>query len=244
VQLGVDPYGGAAAESVRSLRTRLAAVDEAILVGGSPAVQADYQAAAVRDTWTVVPLVLLAVALILGLLLRSLIAPILLIGTVVLSFAAALGLSSLVFTHLLGYGGVAADLVIYVFVFLVALGVDYHIFLMDRVREQRRRVGTAVAVRQGLTATGGVITAAGLVLAGTFSALAQLPDVTVAQVGIAVAIGVLIDTMVVRTVQVPALVTILGDRTWWPSRRRDHSGNARTSERRISHDASSSGLPT
>jgi RND superfamily putative drug exporter len=220
VQLGLDPYSEAAADATRDLRARMAGVDENILVGGSPAVQADYQAAAVRDTWTVMPLVLIAVALILGLLLRSLVAPVVLVGTVVLSFAAALGLSSLVFTHLLGYGGVAADLVIYVFVFLVALGVDYNIFLMDRIREQRRGAGTAAAVRQGLTATGGVITAAGLVLAGTFSALAQLPDVTVAQVGIAVAVGVLIDTLIVRTVQVPALVTILGDRVWWPSRYR------------------------
>lgn len=218
VQLGIDPYSEAAADATRDLRARMAGVDGDILVGGSPAVQADYQTAAIRDTWTVVPLVLLAVALILGLLLRSLVAPIVLIGTVVLSFAAALGLSSLIFTHLLGYEGVAADLIIYVFVFLVALGVDYNIFLMDRIREQRRTVGTPTAVRQGLTATGGVITAAGLVLAGTFSALAQLPDVTVAQVGIAVAVGVLIDTMIVRTVQVPSLVIMLGDRVWWPSR--------------------------
>jgi putative drug exporter of the RND superfamily len=214
VELDVDPYGAEAADTVRQLRGKLPDA----LVGGSPAVQMDYREAAVRDTWTVAPLVLAAVTIILGLLLHSLVAPLMLIATVVLSFVAALGVSSLVFTHGLGYGGVAGDLVIYVFVFLVALGVDYNIFLMERVREQHRHAPTTVAMRQGLAATGGVITAAGLVLAGTFSALAQLPDVTVAQVGIAVAIGVLIDAFIVRTILVPALVTLLGERTWWPNR--------------------------
>ncbi|WP_243716439.1 MMPL family transporter [Actinomadura sp. KC345] len=165
------------------------------------------------------PLVLLAVTLILCLLLRSILAPLMLLATVVLSFAASLGVSALVFTHLFDFGGVAADLFIYIFVFLVALGVDYNIFLMERVREESRRVPTAEAVRRGLAATGGVITAAGLVLAGTFAALAQIPDVTVAQVGIAVGTGVLIDTFLVRALQVPALATLLGDRTWWPARR-------------------------
>ena len=218
VGLAVPPYGQAAADTIDDLRERFDAVRPGVLVGGTPAVQLDYREAALDDTKRVVPLVLLAVTLILCLLLRSIAAPLMLLATVVLSFAASLGLSALVFTRLFDFGGVAADLFIYIFVFLVALGVDYNIFLMERVREESRRVPTAKAVHRGLTATGGVITAAGLVLAGTFAALAQIPDVTVAQVGIAVAIGVLVDTLLVRALQVPALAALLGERTWWPAR--------------------------
>ncbi|WP_062212234.1 MMPL family transporter [Streptomyces sp. NBRC 109706] len=219
VELAVDPYGEAAGAVVDTLRAELAEVSEGVLVGGMPAVQQDYRDAALADTRRIVPLVLLAVTLVLALLLRSLVAPLLLMAANVLSFAASLGLATLVFTHGLGFGGVAADLFVYIFVFLVALGVDYTIFLMERIREERRQVPNTEAVRRGVTATGGVITAAGLVLAGTFAALGQIPDVTVAEVGIAVAIGVLVDTLLVRSLQVPALVTLLGDRTWWPSRR-------------------------
>ncbi|MFC5744339.1 MMPL family transporter [Actinomadura rugatobispora] len=218
VGLSVPPYGQAAADTINDLRHRMDDVRAGILVGGTPAVQLDYRQAALDDTVRIVPLVLLAVTLILGLLLRSIIAPLMLLTTVVLSFAASLGISALAFTHVLGFGGVAADLFVYIFVFLVALGVDYNIFLMERVREESRHLPTGQAVRRGLTATGGVITAAGLVLAGTFAALAQIPDITVAEVGIAVAIGVLIDTLLVRALQVPALVTLLAERTWWPSR--------------------------
>jgi RND superfamily putative drug exporter len=219
VELSVPPYGQAAADTIDDLRRRLDDVHPGILVGGTPAVQLDYRQAALDDTRRIMPLVLLAITLILGLLLRSIVAPLMLLATVVLSFAASLGLSARVFTHVLGFGGVAAELFVYIFVFLVALGVDYNIFLMERIREEHRRVPTAQAVRRGLTATGGVITAAGLVLAGTFAALAQIPDVTVAEVGIAVAIGVLVDTLLVRSLQVPALVTLLAQRTWWPTRR-------------------------
>ncbi|MFG1855631.1 MMPL family transporter [Actinomadura geliboluensis] len=219
VELAVPPYGDGAADVIDRLRDRLGDAAPGSLVGGMPAVQADYRDAALGDTARIVPLVLLAITVILGLLLRSVVAPLVLLATVVLSFAAALGVSALLFTHALGHGGVAADLFVYIFVFLVALGVDYNIFLMERVREERRRAATAEAVRRGLTATGGVISAAGLVLAGTFLALTQIPDVTVAEVGLAVAIGVLIDTLLVRSLQVPALVTWLGDRTWWPGGR-------------------------
>ncbi|WP_344262591.1 MMPL family transporter [Actinomadura napierensis] len=218
VDLSVPPYGSTAAHTIDDLRHRLHAIDPDVLVGGDPAVHLDYRRAALSDTERIVPLVLAAITLILGLLLRSLVAPLMLLATVVLSFAASLGLSALVFTRMLDYGGVAADLFIYIFVFLVALGVDYNIFLMERIREEHRRLRTTDAVRRGLTATGGVITAAGLVLAGTFAALAQIPDVTVAEVGIAVAIGVLVDTLLVRSVQVPAFVILLGHRTWWPAR--------------------------
>ncbi|MFF0088055.1 MMPL family transporter [Streptomyces canus] len=222
VELGVPPYGDQARTAIEDLRAELADVTDDALVGGSPAVQLDYRQAALDDTKHVVPLVLLAVAVILGLLLRSLVAPLVLMAANVLSFAAALGLSTLTFTHVLDLGPVAADLFIYIFVFLVALGVDYTIFLMERVREERRNTPNTEAVRRGLTTTGGVITAAGLVLAGTFAALGQIPDVTVAEVGIAVAVGVLIDTLLVRSLLVPAVVTLLGDRTWRPSRRSRH----------------------
>jgi RND superfamily putative drug exporter len=222
VELATDPYGSQARVAIGELRREL---PHGTLVGGAPAVQLDYQQAALADTKRIVPLVLIAVTVILGLLLRAVIAPLLLMAVTILSFAAALGLATVVFTHVMGFGGVAADLFIYIFVFLVALGVDYTVFLMERIREERRYFPHTEAVRRGLTSTGGVITAAGLVLAGTFAALAQIPDVTVAQVGIAVAAGVLIDTILVRSLQVPALVTLLGDRTWWPGVPGHEEGN-------------------
>ncbi|MFE4062125.1 MMPL family transporter [Streptomyces sp. NPDC059096] len=218
VELAVPPYGDRAHAAVGELRAALARTTDGALVGGGPAVLMDHARAATDDTLRIVPLVLLAVTVVLGLLLRSLVAPLVLMAVNVLSFAASLGLATLVFDRVMGFGGVSAELFVYVFVFLVALGVDYTIFLMERIREERGRLSTTEAVRRGVTATGGVITAAGLVLAGTFAALAQLPDVTVAEVGIAVAIGVLVDTLLVRSVQVPALVVLLGDRTWWPGR--------------------------
>lgn len=217
VELDVDPYGEQARAAIGQLRAELAAAGDGILVGGSPAVQHDYRQAALDDTRRIVPLVLIAVTVILGLLLRSVVASLVVMAANVLSFAASLGLALLVFRHGMGFGGVAADLFIYIFVFLVALSVDYTIFLMERIREERKHHPATEAVRRGVTATGGVITAAGLVLAGTFAALGQIPDVTVAEVGIAVAIGVLIDTFLVRSLLIPGVVTMLGDRAWWPS---------------------------
>lgn len=227
-ELSVDPYGAEARQTIKTLRTELRKQDDGILVGGAPAVQNDYQDAAVQDTERIVPLVLAAVTIILGLLLRSIVAPLMLMATVVLSFAGSLGISAVVFDRGFGFGGVAGDMFIYIFVFLVALGVDYNIFLMERIREERQHVGTRTAVLKGLTATGGVITAAGLVLAGTFSALAQLPDVTVAEVGIAVGIGVLVDTLLVRSFQVPALAILLGDRVWWPTKKKAAAAREKT----------------
>lgn len=218
VTLGVDPYTAQGTAAIESLRANLANVDGGAAVGGLAPTLIDYRDAVVADTRLVVPAVLLVVAVILGLLLRSLVAPVMLLLTTVLSFATALGLSALVFDHVIGYPGTAADMYLFVFVFLVALGVDYNIFLMERIREERRLMSNTDAVVRGLVLTGGVITAAGLVLAGTFAALTLLPDVTVAQVGFAVAIGVLVDALVVRSVLVPALVVVLGDRTWWPGR--------------------------
>jgi len=173
---------------------------------------------ATRDRNVVIPLVLLVVLLILGLLLRAVIAPLVLIATVVLSFGAALGLSALLFRHVFGFAGADTAMPLFVFVFLVALGIDYNIFLMTRVREESKRHGTRLGAITGLGATGGVITSAGLILAGTFATLATLPLVILTEIGVTVAIGVLIDTVIVRSVLVTALTLDIGRWIWWPSR--------------------------
>ncbi|MGH3446998.1 MAG: MMPL family transporter [Nocardioidaceae bacterium] len=222
VTMDVSPYGETAESAISSIRRVVDIGAPGSLVGGLPVQQLDYRDAALRDTAVIAPMLLLTVSLIIGLLLRSVVAALVVLGTVVLSLLASFGVSLLLFDQLMGFGPVAADLFVYVLVFLVALGVDYNIFLMERIREERRRRTTREAVRHGLTVTGGVITAAGLVLAGTFVTLAQLPDVTVAEVGLAVAVGVLMDTLIVRSLLVPALVAMLGDRAWWPSRRMRH----------------------
>lgn len=232
VELAVDSYTDAGAAAIDDLRARVDDVTPAALVGGAPVEAVDYLEAAVDDTVVIVPLVLVAVTVLLALLLRSLVAPVMLLASIALSFAASLGAATWIFHHVMGYGGVAGDLFVYIFVFLVALGVDYIIFLMERIREERRHGATTQAVERGLTSTGGVITAAGMVLAGTFMALVQLPDVTVAQVGLAVALGVLVDTLLVRSLLVPSVVIWLGDRTWWPSRTgRDGGHTGRQADR-------------
>jgi putative drug exporter of the RND superfamily len=187
-------------------------------VGGITAATIDINAANQHDNRLVIPLVLLVVLVILGLLLRSIVAPLLLIVTVVLSFAAALGVSALVFRHLFHFGGEDTSFPLFVFVFLVALGIDYNIFLMTRVREESQKHGTRRGALTGLGATGGVITSAGIVLAGTFSALGSLPLVAFAEIGFAVAFGVLLDTLVVRSVLVTALTLDIGRWMWWPSK--------------------------
>jgi RND superfamily putative drug exporter len=209
------------------------AVGGAALVGGSSAVLLDTQEAAERDSMVIIPIVLAAVFLVLALLLRALVAPLLLIATVVLSFGAALGVSALVFEHVFGFAGAEASFPLLVFVFLVALGVDYNIFLVARVRELAPELGTKRAALEGLSATGGVITSAGLVLAGTFAAMGSLSLVFAAELGFAVAFGVLLDTLVVRSVLVTALTLDMGRLMWWPSRlgRRgsgDRSADARS----------------
>jgi RND superfamily putative drug exporter len=156
--------------------------------------------------------------IILALLLRSIVAPLVLIGTVILSFGAALGISALVFKHLFGFAGADTSMPLFAFVFLVALGIDYNIFLMTRVREEARRSGTKQGALTALAATGGVITSAGLVLAGTFATLATLPLVILTEIGFCVAFGVLLDTIIVRSVLVTALNLDLGRHMWWPSR--------------------------
>jgi RND superfamily putative drug exporter len=187
-------------------------------VGGQSALLLDINNANKHDNRLIIPLVLLVVLLILGLLLRSILAPLLLMATVVLSFGAALGVSALVFRHILGFAGADTSFPLYVFVFLVALGIDYNIFLMTRVREETHSHGTRKGALVGLAATGGVITSAGIVLAGTFAALASLPVVAFAEIGFAVAFGVLLDTLVVRSVLVTALNLDIGRYMWWPSK--------------------------
>jgi RND superfamily putative drug exporter len=219
VVLASDPFGEEGFASVAPLRRELrAAVGDAVLVGGPTAEEADLRSAVERDTKLLIPLVLAVVFGILAVLLRALTAPVVLIATVVLSFAAALGASLILFESFADFPGEDPSYPLFAFIFLVALGVDYNIFLMARVREERLTFPTGEAMRRGLAATGGVITSAGIVLAGTFSVLAVLPLVALTQIGITVALGVLLDTLVVRSVLVPALTFELGDRVWWPSR--------------------------
>jgi RND superfamily putative drug exporter len=187
-------------------------------VGGMAAMMADSSSAATRDDKVLIPVILFVVLLILGLLLRAILAPILLIITVVLSFAASLGISALIFHGPLGFGGEDNSFPLIVFVFLVALGVDYNIFLMTRIREESLRGGTRRGALIGLSATGGVITWAGLVLASTFGVLGTLSITFAAELGFAVALGVLLDTLIVRSVLVTALTLDIGQKMWWPSK--------------------------
>jgi RND superfamily putative drug exporter len=186
-------------------------------VGGGTAIVLDTLRASSSDNRVIIPVVLLVVFLILMLLLRAVVAPLVLIATVVLSFTAALGLSALVFRHVFGFAGADSSLPLFVFVFLVALGIDYNIFLMTRVHEEAKVLGTKQGALAGLAATGGVITSAGLVLAGTFAVLGTLPVVAFAEIGVAVALGVLLDTIIVRAVLVTALNLDIGRHMWWPS---------------------------
>lgn len=219
VVLTRDPYSEPAYTSISSLREDLrAAAGDDVLVGGPTAEEADLRAATERDTKLLIPLVLLVVFAILVLLLRALTAPLVLMATVVLSFFAALGGALLLFEVFANFPGEDPSYPLFAFVFLVALGVDYNIFLMARVREEALTMPTRDAMLKGLAVTGGVITSAGIVLAGTFSVLAVLPLIALTQVGVTVAFGVLLDALVVRSVLVPALTLELGERTWWPSR--------------------------
>ncbi|MFJ5021880.1 MMPL family transporter [Streptomyces goshikiensis] len=208
----------AAKNTVAELRTRLHAVRDAdAIVGGYTAQRYDTERTAARDRTVIVPVVLGIILLILVMLLRSLLIPVLLVATVALNFLATLGVSALVFEHLLGFSGTDASVPLYGFVFLVALGVDYNIFLMSRVREESLVHGVRQGVLRGLTTTGGVITSAGVVLAATFAALMVIPLAFLVQIAFIVAFGVLLDTLVVRSLLVPALVIDIGPRSWWPS---------------------------
>jgi RND superfamily putative drug exporter len=205
-------------DTIDRLRSRVHAVPAAdAKVGGGSAVNLDILRASTHDRNLVVPLVLVVILVILGLLLRAVVAPLLLVATVVLSFGAALGVSTLVFKHVFGFAGADPSFPLWTFVFLAALGTDYNIFLMTRVHEEARSHGTRRGALIGLAATGGVITSAGVVLAGTFAALGTLPLVFITEIGFAVAFGVLLDTFVVRSVLVTALNLDVGRHIWWPS---------------------------
>jgi RND superfamily putative drug exporter len=215
-----DPFDSSALDRVKALRERLhstAPSGTRVLVGDGSAVQADFNDAAARDLRVIIPLALLVIFVILAILLESLVAPLLLIASVVISFVGTLGLSIIVFRFVIGDAGVDNSLPTYAFIFLVALGIDYTIFLMSRVREEARRYGTREGTLRALAATGPVITSAGIILAGTFAVLMTLPVTFIFDLGFMVAVGILLDTFVVRTIMVPALIEVVGDRVWWPS---------------------------
>lgn len=203
---------------VRRLRVDLDAVGDEVLVGGQTAMNLDVRDASNRDLRVIIPAILMVIFVVLALLLRSLVAPLLLVAANVVSFAATMGVAALAFNHVFDFPGSDPSTPLYGFVFLVALGIDYSIFLMTRVREETTRIGTRRGILVGLAVTGGVITSAGVVLASTFSALAILPLLFLAQIAFIVAFGVLLDTLVVRSLLVPALAYDIGPRIWWPSR--------------------------
>jgi RND superfamily putative drug exporter len=205
-----------AEETVKALRGTVKAVDPGALVGGVTATALDTNTTAQRDLVIIIPVVLVVILFVLMLLLRSVVAPVLLVLSVVLSYAAAMGVSAFVFNTLLGFPGADATVPLFGFVFLVALGVDYNIFLMSRVREESLKHGTRPGILRGLGVTGGVITSAGVVLAATFAALGVIPIMFLVQLAFIVAFGVLLDTVLVRSLLVPALAYDIGPRIWWP----------------------------
>ena len=217
VVLSSDPGSQAARDAVRAVREAVRGIPETF-VGGTEARQVDADDAASRDRGVIFPLILGLVLLSLVLLLRSLVAPIVLVGTVVLTFLAALGVSWWIFTKVFNFSALDVSTPLYTFLFLVALGVDYNIFLVTRAREETPAHGSREGMLRALAATGGVITSAGILLAAVFAVLGVLPLVVLAQIGVVICVGVLLDTLVVRTVLVPALAIILGDRFWWPRR--------------------------
>ena len=207
-----------AEQTVRDLRDAVHEVEADSIVGGVTATALDTKDTSIRDRTVIIPVILVVILLILMVLLRSILAPVLLVLSVVVSFATALGVSALVFNELLGFPGADPAVPLYAFVFLVALGIDYNIFLMTRVREESLVHGTRTGILRGLAITGGVITSAGIVLAATFAALAVIPVLFLAQLAFIVAFGVLLDTIVVRSLLVPALAHDIGRKVWWPSK--------------------------
>ncbi len=207
-----------AGEYIPAIRAAAQQADSSALVGGTSAVYFDVRTANDRDNKTIIPIILFVITIILGLLLRSILSAVVLLGTVVLSYFATLGVCALVFNHVFGFAGGDNSFPLFAFIFLVALGIDYNIFLMTRVREESSKLGTRAGVTKGVTVTGAVITSAGIVLAATFAVLGLLPLVPLAQLGFAVGFGVLLDTIIVRSILVPALVHEIGPKIWWPSK--------------------------
>ena len=221
VTLDKAPDSVEAGNDIPKIRQIAHATDASALVGGTSAVYFDVRTANNRDNRTIIPIILVVITLILGLLLRSILSAVVLLGTVVLSYFATLGVCALVFNHIFGFAGGDNSFPLFAFIFLVALGIDYNIFLMTRVREESQKIGTRAGVIKGVTVTGAVITSAGIVLAATFAVLGLLPLVPLAELGFAVAFGVLLDTIIVRSILVPALVHEIGPKIWWPSKLQD-----------------------
>jgi len=216
--LNEAPDSVIARQLVPGIRTAVHAIDPTILVGGGSAVSYDVDQASRHDNRLIIPVVLILIGIILSLLLRSILSAAILLVTVVLSYLATLGVCQLVFHNIFHFPGADTSFPLFAFVFLVALGIDYNIFLMTRVREESAKIGTRAGVIKGLTVTGGVITSAGIVLAATFAVLGILPLVFLAELGFAVGFGVLLDTIIVRSLLVPALVHDIGGKIWWPSK--------------------------
>lgn len=216
--LGYSEASNEAIEVVRNLRAAVKDVDEAALVGGGTAADLDTRDTARADIFKIIPIVLVVITLMLMLLLRSLLAPVLLVATTVISYLSTLGIAALVFNNLFGFPGADPSVPLFSFVFLVALGIDYNIFLTSRIREESLRLGTRPGVLSGLRLTGNVITSAGVVLAATFAALAVIPIMFLAQLAFIVAFGVLLDTFIVRSLLVPGLLYDIGGTIWWPWR--------------------------
>jgi RND superfamily putative drug exporter len=214
-----DPYTNEALDRTQEMRDALSGLDPQLTgyVGGVSAIMRDYRDGAQHDLDLVVPLVLIVILLTLIALLRAIVAPLYLIGSVILSFFGILGVSLVFFTQVMDESGFDPSFPIFAFIFLVALGVDYNIFLMDRVREEARKIGTRRGGLRALVATGPVITSAGIILAATFAVLAMLPITVLVELGTVVAFGVLVDTFIVRSMLVPAIITVIGDKSWWPS---------------------------
>jgi RND superfamily putative drug exporter len=191
--------------------------DPEALVGGSDATALDTKEVAVRDRWAVIPAILIVVLAVLYILLRAALTPLVLVATTALSTLAALGLGGWVSVHLLGFPALDNTTPLFAFLFLVALGVDYTIFLVSRAQEETPLYGTRGGIVRAVSATGAVITSAGIVLAAVFAVLGVLPLIALTQLGIIVGLGILLDTFVVRTVVIPALFTLIGPRIWWPA---------------------------
>ncbi|MEW1958020.1 MMPL family transporter [Kineococcus sp. NPDC059986] len=226
-RLGAAPGSAASRDTVRALREAVQAVAPGTLVGGTEAEALDVRTATVRDLKVVTPLIVLVVLVVLVVLLRSIVAPLLLVATVLATYVAALGAAYLVFTQVAGIPALDTQVPLLSLLFLVALGVDYNIFLVTRIREETPEHGTREAIRVGVAVTGGVITSAGILLAAVFAVLGVLPLIVLTQIGVVVGIGVLLDTLLVRTVLVPALFALLGHRVWWPSRLDSPRGGGR-----------------
>lgn len=228
-----------AGEVVKQIRDLVQELDSDALVGGVSAQNVDTQQAARADLFKIVPVVLIIITIMLMVLLRAVVAPLLLIGANILSFASAIGISAILFNWVLDYPGTDATVPLYGFVFLVALGIDYTIFLMARVREETDKVGTRKGLLRGLAVTGGVITSAGIVLAATFAALAVIPLLFMVQLAIIVPLGLLIDTFIVRTALIAGLVHDIGDPVWWPrkiERKTEVSSQINDDDRAVMHD--------